>query len=43
MEVKTGTKVDHERYGEGVITEATLSGFTVVFNRGWCYELLKAN
>lgn len=33
MDITTGTKVDHERYGEGVVTENTLSGFTVVFNR----------
>ncbi len=33
MDMKTGTKVDHERYGEGVVTSATLSGFTVIFKR----------
>ncbi len=33
MDIKTGTKVDHERYGEGVITESGISGFTVVFDR----------
>ncbi|MBD81144.1 MAG: hypothetical protein CL840_19660 [Crocinitomicaceae bacterium] len=33
MEIKTGTKVDHERYGEGVITSSSVSGFTVIFKR----------
>lgn len=34
MEAKTGTKIDHEKYGEGVITSSTISGFTVIFKRG---------
>lgn len=33
MEIKTGTKIDHERYGEGVVTESSISGFTVIFKR----------
>lgn len=33
MELKTGTRVDHERYGEGVVTESNISGFTVIFKR----------
>lgn len=33
MDIKTGTKVDHERYGEGVVTESSLSGFIVIFKR----------
>ncbi|MCH9821842.1 MAG: hypothetical protein K0U33_00620 [Bacteroidetes bacterium] len=33
MDIKTGTKVDHERYGEGVITESAITGFTVIFER----------
>ena len=34
MDIKTGTKLDHERYGEGVVSESSLSGFTVLFKRG---------
>ena len=33
MDIKTGTKVDHERYGEGVITSSGITGFTVIFER----------
>ena len=33
MDIKTGTKVDHERYGEGVITASGITGFTVIFER----------
>lgn len=32
-DIKTGTKVDHVRYGQGVITESNLAGFTVIFER----------
>jgi len=34
MEAKAGTKINHEKYGEGVITSSTISGFTVIFKRG---------
>jgi hypothetical protein len=33
MDIKTGTKVDHERYGKGVITASSINGFTVIFER----------
>ena len=32
MEAKTGTKITHEKYGEGVITSNTISGFTATKN-----------
>ena len=42
-DIKTGTKVDHDRYGEGVITESHLSGFTVVFDRAGKMEFSRMN
>jgi len=42
-DIKTGTKVDHDRYGEGVITESSLSGFTVVFDRAGKMEFSRLN
>ncbi len=43
MGIKTGTKVDHERYGEGVITESNISGFTVIFERSGKMEFSRMN
>lgn len=43
MDIKTGTKVDHERYGEGVITESNISGFTVIFERSGKMEFSRMN
>ena len=43
MDIKTGTKVDHERYGEGVITESNISGFTVIFERSGKMEFSRLN
>jgi hypothetical protein len=33
-ELTTGTKIDHERYGEGIIIGATLTTYEVLFERG---------
>ncbi len=43
MDIKIGTKVDHERYGEGVITESGITGFTVVFDRSGKMEFSRMN
>ena len=43
MDIKTGTKVDHELYGEGVITESGITGFTVVFDRSGKMEFSRMN
>lgn len=43
MDIKTGTKVDHERYGEGVITESGIAGFTVIFERSGKMEFSRLN
>ena len=42
-DIKTGTKVDHDRYGEGIITESNLSGITVVFDRAGKMEFSRLN
>ena len=34
MEVKTGTRINHDRYGEGMVSQSGLSSFTVMFKRG---------
>ncbi len=43
MDIKTGTKIDHERYGEGVITESGISGFTVIFERSGKMDFSRLN
>ncbi len=34
MEVKTGTRINHDRYGEGIVSQSSLTSFTVMFKRG---------
>ncbi|UTW64276.1 hypothetical protein KFE98_09095 [bacterium SCSIO 12741] len=34
MEVKAGTRINHDRYGEGIVSHSSLSSFTVMFKRG---------
>lgn len=38
-----GSRIDHERYGEGVIAKATLTGYEVFFARGGKMEFAKSN
>lgn len=34
MSINTGTKVNHSRYGEGVVSQTSAGGFKVIFKRG---------
>jgi hypothetical protein len=34
MNIQTGTKVNHARYGEGVVSQTSAGGFKVIFKRG---------
>jgi hypothetical protein len=38
-----GMRIDHERYGEGIISRATLTGYEVFFARGGKMEFSKHN
>ena len=41
MEFKQGDRVDHERYGEGVISKVSLSSYEAIFVRGGKVSLTK--
>ena len=38
-----GTRVEHERYGEGLISRSTLTSYEIFFARGGKMELSKSN
>lgn len=41
MEFKQGDRVDHERYGEGIISKVSLSSYEAIFVRGGKVSLTK--
>ena len=38
-----GTRIDHERYGEGIITKNNLTDYEVIFERGGKMSILKSS
>ena len=42
-ELAPGTRIDHEKYGEGIISATSISGYEVFFARGGKIELSKSN
>ncbi len=43
QELTIGTKVDHDRYGEGVVGKVNLVSYDIYFARGGKIEILKSN
>ena len=42
-ELTVGTRVDHERYGEGVVSKVNLTNYEIIFVRGGKIEFSKGN
>ena len=42
-ELGPGTRIDHEKYGEGIISSVSLAGYEVFFARGGKMELSISN
>lgn len=42
-ELTVGTRVDHERYGEGVVSKVNISNYEIIFTRGGKIEFSKSN
>ncbi len=42
-ELTVGTRVDHERYGEGVVSKVNVSNYEIIFTRGGKMEFSKSN
>jgi len=42
-ELTVGTRVDHERYGEGVVSKVNISNYEIIFARGGKMEFSKSN
>jgi hypothetical protein len=42
-ELSVGTRIDHDRYGEGMVAKVNLVSYDVYFARGGKVELLKSN
>jgi len=42
-ELSVGTRIDHERYGEGIVGKVNLVSYDVYFARGGKVEILKSN
>ncbi|MEI6487529.1 MAG: hypothetical protein WCP52_01130 [Bacteroidota bacterium] len=42
-ELAPGTRIDHENYGEGIISAVSLAGYEVFFARGGKIELSRSN
>lgn len=42
-ELSVGTRIDHDKYGEGIISKVTLTQYEVFFARGGKLEFSKAN
>ncbi len=42
-ELTVGTRVDHERYGEGVVSKVNLTNYEIIFVRGGKIEFSKSN
>ncbi len=43
QELNIGTRIDHDRYGEGIIGKVNLVSYDVYFARGGKVEILKSN
>ncbi len=43
MELAAGTRIDHEKYGEGIISNVSIAGYEVFFARGGKMELSRSN
>jgi hypothetical protein len=43
QELTVGTRIDHDRYGEGIIGKVNLVSYDVYFARGGKVEILKSN
>jgi hypothetical protein len=43
IELGTGTRVEHDRYGEGFVCKSTLNGYEIIFERGGKLSFGKAN
>ncbi|MEM9024910.1 MAG: hypothetical protein AAGB22_14280 [Bacteroidota bacterium] len=41
-ELTPGTRVDHERYGEGIVSKANLTNYDIVFHRGGLMQIAKS-
>lgn len=42
-ELTVGTRVDHEKYGEGVVSKVNISNYEIIFTRGGKIEFSKSN
>ena len=42
-ELSVGTRVDHPRYGEGIISKSNLTAYEIFFERGGKMEITKRN
>lgn len=42
-ELTVGTRVDHPRYGEGIVSKNNLTAYEIFFERGGKYEITKRN
>lgn len=43
QDLAPGSRVEHERYGEGIVSRATLTSYEIFFARGGKMELSKSN
>ena len=43
MELAAGPRIDHEKYGEGIISNVSIAGYEVFFARGGKMELSRSN
>ncbi|MDR1170519.1 MAG: hypothetical protein LBK97_06775 [Prevotellaceae bacterium] len=43
IELGVGTRVEHDRYGEGFVCKSSLSGYEIIFERGGKLSFGKAN
>jgi hypothetical protein len=43
QELSTGTRIEHERYGEGIISRATFTSYEIFFARGGKMDILKSS
>lgn len=41
--INIGTRVDHPRYGEGIVASITLASYEIFFEQGGKVEILKSN
>ncbi len=43
IQVKIGTRVEHPRYGEGIVSRIALAAYEIFFEQGGKIEILKSN